>query len=123
MASVAGRKPRRDPATQRRQTQLVGAVGVLAAAILPVYLWHDVAADIAAASSSLDTALVVGFAPWVLMGLGLLCVVPIVVEHLRNRERRFYRPGTGAWAGWGISLYLLGFGLGTQVAQLHGLHA
>ena len=123
MASVAGRKPRRTPAAQRRRSQAVGAAGVVLAALLPVYLWHDVVADIAAASTAFDTALVVGFAPWTLMALGILCSIPIVVEHFRSRGGRFYRPGTGAWVGWGVSLYIMGFALATQVAQIHGLHA
>jgi hypothetical protein len=124
MASVASRKPRRSTAAERRRSQLVGAFGVLLAALLPVYLWHDVVADIASVTAGLDTTtFVVGWAPWVLMVLGLLCTIPIVVEHIRTRDRRFYRPGTGAWVGWGVSLYIMGFALATQVAQIHGLHA
>ncbi|MCW3009801.1 MAG: hypothetical protein JWO90_205 [Solirubrobacterales bacterium] len=124
MGAARGRTSRRSAAAQQRRSQLVGAVGVLLAAVVPAYLWHDVVADIAAASSGgLDTATLVGWAPWVLMALGLLCAVPILVEHLRDRDRRFHRPGTGAWVGWGVSLYLMGFGLATQVAQIHGLHS
>ena len=115
------RRPRRSPAAERRRTQAVGAAGVGVAAVLPVYLWHDVVADIAQVSR-VDAVLVAGWVPWVLMTLGLLCVVPIAVEHVRSREGRFHRPGTGAWAGWGVSLYLLGFGLATQVAQIHGVN-
>ena len=33
-------------------------------------------------------------------------------------SRRFHRRGTGAWYGWGVTLYLLGFALATQVAQI-----
>lgn len=121
--AAAGRTPRRSPAAQRRRAQLVGLVGVLAAAALPIVLWHDVIADIAAASEDVDTEFVVGWAPWVLMALGLLCWLPIAIEYLRDRTGRFHRRGSGAWAGWGISLYLLGFALATQVAQIHDLHA
>lgn len=123
MAPAAGRRPRRTQEQDRRRSQLVGLVGVLAAAALPVYLWHAVIADIAASSRGLTTETVIGWTPWTLMALGLLCGVPIVVEHLRDRDRRFHRPGSGAWVGWGVSLYLLGFALATQVAQIHGLHA
>ena len=52
------------------------------------------------------------------MALGLLCFVPVAVEGWRDRDRRFYRAGTGAWFGWGVTLYLLGFGLASQVAQI-----
>jgi len=122
MVSVAGRKPPTKPAARRRPQQLVGAAGVGAAALLPAYLWHDVVADVARLRS-LDAAFVAGWAPWTLMLLGLLCAIPVVAEHLRDRERRFHRPGTGAWAGWGVTLYLLGFALATQVAQIHGQYA
>ena len=36
----------------------------------------------------------------------------------RDRERRFYGRAMGAWYGWGVTLYLLGFALATQVAQI-----
>lgn len=113
---------RRDPAAERRRAQRVGAAGVLIAAVLPVYLWHDVVADIARVSS-LSTTLVVGWMPWLLMSLGLLCSVPLALAAARDPEHRFHRPGSGAWVGWGVSLYLLGFALATQVAQIHGLHS
>jgi hypothetical protein len=47
-----------------------------------------------------------------------LCLVPPAVADWRDRERRFYRRGTGAWYGWGVTLYVLGFALATQVAQI-----
>lgn len=104
----------------------MGAVGFAGACALPVVLWGDVMADIYAVTQQGGeelAVLVVGWAPWVLMALGLLCVVPMALERLRDRERRFYRRGDGAWAGWGVTLYLLGFALATQVAQIHDLHA
>ena len=122
MASVAGPKPRTRPATRRRQGQVVGAAGVGLAALLPAVLWHDVVADVARLRT-VDPTFVVGWAPWTLMIVGLLCAIPIVAEHLRDREHRFHRPGTGAWAGWGVTLYLLGFALATQVAQIHGKYS
>ena len=115
------RTSRRDPAAARRHAQAVGLAGVVVAAALPVCLWHDVITDIAHVSR-LDLTGVFGWIPWALMALGLLCTAPIAVEHLRDRERRFHRRGTGAWAGWAITLYLLGFALATQVAQIHDLH-
>ena len=36
----------------------------------------------------------------------------------RRATGRFYAPGAGAWVGWGVTLYLLGFALATQVAQI-----
>ena len=96
----------------------LGAAGFALALALPVVLWHRVIADIASEFRIDARYLVTGWSPWVLMLLGLCCFVPVVLEDWRNPDRRFYRPGTGAWFGWGITLYLLGFGLATQVAQI-----
>ena len=105
-------------ALARRRARRVGAVGFVMASALPVLLWHQVVADIASEFTFDVRYLVTGWSPWVLMLLGLACFVPVAVADLRDRERRFYRAGTGAWAGWGVTLYLLGFGLAMQVAQI-----
>lgn len=111
-------------AAARRRAEAVGAVGVLVAAVLPAVLWADVIADIARASAQDRAAdVLIGWAPWLLMALGLLCAIPVAVASVRARRSRFHRPGGGAWAGWGVTLYVLGFGLATQVAQLHALGA
>ena len=95
-----------------------GPVVFVAAAALPVVLWHRVIADIASQFRLEPTYLLTGWTCWALMALGLLCLVPAALADWRDRRRRFYRRGTGAWYGWGITLYLLGFALATQVAQI-----
>lgn len=105
----------------RKRAERVGLVGVLLAAALPVVLWHGVVADIARANDQRLSFQILGWAPWALMALGILCVIPILVERRRARGGRFYTAGTGAWQGWGVTLYLLGFALATQVAQIHGI--
>ena len=111
-------------ARERRRARVVGTIGVVLAFAVPALLWHDVIADVAATSGDAAfTIAVVGWAPWVMMGLGLLCAVPVLVHDLRDRDRRFYTRGAAAWSGWGVTLYLLGFLLATQVAQIHGLHS
>ena len=95
-----------------------GAVGFVAAAALPVVLWHRVIADIASQFRLEPAYLITGWTCWTLMALGLLCLVPGAIAEWRDRQRRFYRRGTGAWYGWGITLYVLGFALATQVAQI-----
>jgi len=95
-----------------------GPVVFLLAAVLPVVLWHRVVGDIASQFRLDPTYLLTGWTCWVLMGLGLLCLVPPAVADWRDRERRFHRRGTGAWHGWGVTLYVLGFALATQVAQI-----
>ena len=103
---------------RRRRARRIGAVGFVGAVALPIVLWHRVIADIASEFHLDAQYLITGWSPWVLMALGLLCFVPVVVEDWRDRDRRFHHPGTGAWLGWGITLYLLGFALATQVAQI-----
>ena len=101
-----------------RRARRVGAVGFLAAIALPIVLWHGVIGDIASQFDFSLKYLVTGWSPWLLMLFGLACFVVVAVHDLRNRDRRFYAAGTGAWFGWGVTLYLLGFGLATQVAQI-----
>lgn len=114
---ASGRPLGRDELARRRARR-VGAVGFVLAAALPALLWHDVVTAIAGEFQLEWRYLVTGWTPWVLMALGLLCFVPVAVADLRDRDRRFHRRGTGHWAGWGVSLYLLGFALATQVAQI-----
>ena len=103
---------------RRRRARRIGAVGFAVAAALPVVLWHRVVADIAGEFRLDAKYLITGWSPWVLMALGLLCFVPVVLEDWRDRDRRFHHSGTGAWLGWAVTLYLLGFALATQVAQI-----
>jgi hypothetical protein len=102
----------------RRRARRTGAVGFVAALALPIALWHGVIGDIASEFTFDLRYLVTGWSPWVLMALGLACLATAGVIDWRQRDRRFYGPGSAAWVGWGVSLYLLGFGLATQVAQI-----
>jgi hypothetical protein len=102
----------------RRTARRVGAIGFLVAWALPVLLWHAVIADISSEFTLEASYLVTGWSPWFLMAVGLVCLTRAGLMDLRNRDRRFYGQGTGAWVGWGVTLYLLGFGLATQVAQI-----
>lgn len=95
-----------------------GPIVFAGAAALPAVLWHRVVADIASQFRLEPAYLVTGWTCWALMALGLLCLLPPALADRRDRERRFYRRGTGAWYGWGVTLYLLGFALATQVAQI-----
>ncbi len=61
--------------------------------------------------------------PWALIVLGLLFLVPVALSAGRDPESRWYPRARNAYAGWGISLYLLGVILGSQVAQLYSLSA
>lgn len=59
-----------------------------------------------------------GATPWALMLLGLFFLLPVAWSAGRDPEGRWYPAARNAYAGWGVTLYLLGFGLATQVAQI-----
>jgi hypothetical protein len=101
-----------------RQARRLGALGFLAATALPVFLWYDVVLDIWAAFE-MRPHWFLGWTPWVLMALGLGFFVPVAVSAGADPEGRFYPRARNAYAGWGISLYLLGFLLAWQVARIH----
>jgi hypothetical protein len=113
----AGSRLQREQAARRRARR-TGAIGFALALALPVALWHRTVAAIASEFRLDARYLITGWAPWALMALGLLCLAIAGIIDWRTRDRRFYGPGSAAWVGWGISLYLLGFGLATQVAQI-----
>jgi hypothetical protein len=116
MAAAGSRAQRQ--AAARRRARWTGATGFVAMLALPVLLWHRVIAAIAAEFRPDPRYLVAGWAPWSLMAGGLICLlISAVVDH-RERAHRFYGTGSRAWVGWGLSLYILGFALATQVAQI-----
>jgi len=115
MAAGARREQER---AARRRARRTGAVGFAGALGLPILLWHRVIAAIASEFHLDARYLIAGWSPWALMALGLLCLAIAGVIDWRNRDRRFYGPGSAAWVGWGLSLYLLGFALATQVSQI-----
>lgn len=106
-----------DPRSARRSRAL-GAAGLLAALLVPAWLWHGVVADIARAFE-LDLRHLVGWAPWALLLGGVLFLVPVAWSIGRDPDGRWYPRGRNAYLGWGITLYLLGLALAAQVARLH----
>ena len=104
----------------RRRARRVGAVGFALALALPFLLWHSVMADIASQARIDLRYLLMECAPWLLMALGLACFAYVMVLDRRDRDRRYYGQPTRAWFACGVTLYLLGFGLATQVAQMAG---
>jgi hypothetical protein len=116
-AMAAGSRRQREEVARRR-ARWTGAAGFVAAAALPILLWHHTISAIASEFHLEARYLITGWAPWALMALGLLCLAIAGIADWRARDRRFYRPGSGALVGWGLSLYLLGFALATQVAQI-----
>ena len=106
----------------RRRARWVGLAGFLAAAALPVLLWHRSISAIASDFRLEVEYLVTGWTAYALIGLGLLFFVPVLVSIGRRPESRLYPRSRNAYAGWGVSLYLLGVILASQVAAVTGLH-
>jgi hypothetical protein len=101
----------------RRTARLVGLGGFLAAAALPPLLWHRA---IAAVSHDfrMDLPYLTGWLAYGLIAMGLLFFVPVLLSIGRRPDSRLYPRGRNAYAGWGISCYLLGLALASQVAQI-----
>ena len=110
-------RPRRD-GLPARTARLVGLAGYLAAVVLPLALWHEPIAAIAADFRMELGYLVTGWTAYSLIALGLLFFLPVLVSIGRHPESRLYPRSRNAYAGWGITLYLLGFALASQVAQI-----
>jgi hypothetical protein len=116
MGSRALREQRR-----RRRAQLVGVVGLVAAAALPWFLFSRVIGDIASQFRWDVKYLVSEWSPWVLIVVGIVFFVPVALSIGRDPDARFYPRARAAYFGWGVSLYVLGVALASQVAQLDRL--
>jgi hypothetical protein len=102
----------------RAHEQLIGLIGFLGAAALPVALWHR-PLSIIASDFRLETEyLVTGWTGYGLIGLGLLFMAPVVWSIGRLPGSRFYPRSRNAYAAWGVSLYFLGVVLASQVAAV-----
>jgi hypothetical protein len=106
----------------RRRARWIGLAGFLAAVAMPVVLWHRSISAIASDFRLDLNYLVTGWTAYALIGLGLLFFIPVVVSIGRDPESRLYPRSRNAYAGWGVSLYLLGVILASQVAAVTGLH-
>jgi hypothetical protein len=101
----------------RRTARLVGLVGFILAAALPPILWHRAIAAVAH-DFRMDIPYLTGWVAYALIAIGLLFFIPVVISIGRRPGSRLYPRARNAYAGWGVSLYLLGIALATQVAQI-----
>ena len=110
-------------AAARRRNRFRTLTAFCAAAALPVVLWHRVVVDIASEFRLDPRYLVAEWTPWVLIVAGLVFFAPVAWSAGCDPESRWYPRSRNAYAGWGITLYLLGMALAIQVGQLYELHA
>jgi hypothetical protein len=106
---------------RRRQAQLAGLVGFFAAASLPWVLFSRVIGDIASQFRWDVKYLVSEWSPWALIAIGIAFFVPVAFSIGRDPEHALYPRARSAYFGWGITLYILGVALASQVATLDHL--
>ena len=104
--------------SSRRNARLVGFLGFVAAAALPIVLWHRAISLIATDFRIEGEYLLTGWTGYALIGLGLLFMLPVVLSIGRRPESRLYPRSRNAYAAWGICLSLLGLMLASQVAAV-----
>ena len=102
----------------RRRIAALMALAAFSAA--PFFVFQQTVQD-AATDFRVDfNYLLTGWAPWLLIVLGLLCFVPVVVSMGRSTFSRWSLPPgiQHAYEVWGAVLYLLGVLLLTQTSQV-----
>jgi hypothetical protein len=92
----------------------------------PRRTWAAVGCLLAAADILSSFHLSLGYlagelAPWLILLTGLGFLTPVAVSAGRDPEDPLYPRNRRAYLAWGVILYLLGFCLALQVAQIAGL--
>lgn len=101
-----------------RAARLLGWGGLVAAAGLPAFAWRRAIGAVASDFSWDLSYLVTGWTGYALIAAGLLFMLPVVISIGHRPDSRLYPRSRNAYAGWGITLYLLGCAISTQVAQI-----
>ena len=104
---------------ERRQARMLGAVGFLVALCAPIALFHGVVETLAADFKA-DVQYLSGWTPWFLLAGGLAFLLPVAWSAGMDPDSRFFPRARAAYAGWGVTLYLLGFLLAWQVQKIQG---
>jgi hypothetical protein len=115
-----GRRAREEE-RRRRQRARVGLVGFALAASLPWLLFSRVIGDVASQFHWDLKYLISEWSPWVLIAAGIAFFAPVALSIGRDPESRLYPRARAAYFGWGITLYVLGVALASQVASLDRL--
>ena len=99
----------------------MGAAVTLAVfSALPLIVFQTTLDDAATRFRIEFNYLLSGWGPWILVGTGVLCFIPVVVSIERSAYSRWALTPTirRAYEIWGATLYLLGVLLLTQTAQI-----
>jgi hypothetical protein len=101
-----------------RGERLLGFSGLVAAAAIPVILFHDLLGKVASTFEPSLEWLLTGASGFALIAAGLITVTPVVVSIGMTPDSRLYPRSRGSLAGWGVSLYLLGAMLLIQIGAI-----
>ena len=104
----------------RRQARWAGACGFALAIALPVVLFHRVV-EVLAEQPRMELHYLTGWLPWALLVAGLGFLLPVAWSAGMDPESRWFPRGRAAYAGWGVTLYLLGFVLAWQVMRIQSV--
>lgn len=101
-----------------RSAQLTRWVAFACLALAPWLVFHRVLGDVLA-GFRLDLGyLLAVLSPWLLIAAGIAFLAPVAWSAGADPEGRFYPRARAAYLGWGLTLYLLGVGLASMIAQL-----
>ena len=89
------------------------------AAAVTVALWHHAIGAIAA-DFRLELGYLTGWSGFGLIAVGLVLLLPVVWSARLSPGSRLYPRFRNAYMGWGVSLYLMGLALASQVAAAVG---
>ena len=105
----------------RRQARWVGASGFALALALPIALFRHVVELLAAATPRMELHYLSGWLPWLLLAAGLAFLLPVAWSAGMDPASRWFPRARAAYAGWGVTLYLLGFLLAWQVMRIQSV--
>jgi len=101
-----------------RTARLLGWAGFTCALVGPLIVWRQAIRAVATDFTWELDYLVMGWTGYALMAAGLFFLLPVLISIGRLPGDRFYPRSRNAYAGWGITLYLLGCGIAVQVAEI-----
>lgn len=116
------RRARAQAPARRHRDRWVARIGYVLATALPIVLWHQLVIDIASQFNFSLHYLISEWSPWVLIVAGLGFCLPVAWSAGADPNSRWYPRARNAYAGWGVTLYLLGIALAFQVSQIWALH-
>jgi hypothetical protein len=106
----------------RRGARRVGLVGLVAAVLLPLALWHGTILAVAQAFRLDLGYFVTGWTAWLLIAGGLVCFVPAVISIGLSPYNQMYPRNRNGYIAWGASLYVMGCALASQMSQMTHLY-